>query len=112
MSTVNLTQPYYVQDANHAYSIGGHVKLLFGDFMDSNIKKAYVMLFNKRLTEEYGIEGLYETVDDGKWTIDYFSNLVKDIHNDLNGDTVYDAISTASEPTIMPWSTPGRRRSV
>lgn len=91
VSTVNLTQPYYVQDANHAYSIGGHVKLLFGDFMDSNIKKAYVMLFNKRLTEEYGIEGLYETVDDGKWTIDYFSNLVKDIHNDLNGDTVYDA---------------------
>ncbi len=90
IAQVDMSQPYYVKDANETYSIGGHTKLLFGDFMDSNLKKAYVMLFNKRLTEEYGIDGLYDAVDNGTWTIDYFANLVKDIHSDLNGDSVYD----------------------
>lgn len=90
VSTVDLSNPYYIQAADESYSIGGHTKLLFGDFMDSNLKKAYVMLFNQRLTEQYGIEGLYDTVDSGKWTIDYFSDIIKDIHSDLNGDTIYD----------------------
>ena len=90
VSEVDLTQPYYVQAANDTYSINGRTKLLFGDFMESNLTKAYVMLFNKRLTEDYAIDGLYEAVDNGTWTIDYFTGLIGDIYRDLNGDTVRD----------------------
>ncbi len=90
VKTVDLSQPYYVKAANDTYSISGNTKLLFGDFAESNLTKSYVILFNKRLTNEYGIEGLYDAVDNGTWTIDYFTGLIKDIHRDLNGDSAYD----------------------
>ena len=90
VDSVDLSQPYYVKAANDNYSIGGQTKLLFGDFMDSNLTKAYVMIFNKRLADEYGMTNLYDAVDEGTWTIDYFTSLIKDIRRDLNGDSVYD----------------------
>lgn len=90
VKSVDLSQPYYVKAANDTYSISGNTKLLFGDFMESNIKCAYVMVYNKRLTDEYSIDGLYDAVDDGTWTIDYFTGLIKDIRRDLNGDSAYD----------------------
>jgi len=87
---VDMTQPYYVNAANETYSINGKVMLLFGNMLDSNITASWVYLFNKRLANDYDIAGLYDAVRDGSWTLDYFRNLIKDIYQDLDGNSVYD----------------------
>lgn len=87
---VDLTQDYYVKEANETYSIGDKTVLLFGDFMESTYMNCWTFLFNKELAEQYNITGLYETVDSGKWTLDYLTGIVKDTARDLDGNTIYD----------------------
>ena len=87
---VDMTKIYYVQSANDTYSISTVQPLLFGDYLDSSINCTWVFVFNKRLADQYGISGLYETVDDGRWTIDYLTETIKDTQSDLNGDSVFD----------------------
>ena len=45
-----------------------------------------IMLFNKHLHTEYALENLYQLVKDGKWTLEVFNGMMKDIPKDLNGD--------------------------
>ena len=49
-----------------------------------------VVLFNKRLAEDYGIEDLYQTVNEGKWTIERMKNLIADLSQDLDGNDKMD----------------------
>ena len=87
---IDMTQIYYVQPANETYSIYTVQPLLFGDYLDSSINCTWVFVFNKRLAEQYGISGLYDTVDKGAWTINFLSSTIKDTQSDLNGDSVFD----------------------
>lgn len=86
---INLDRPWYVESANETYSIGDKYMLLFGEFLESNVQNSWVMVYNMRMTENYGITGLYEVVDNGTWTYDYFLSLITDIREDLNGDGAY-----------------------
>ena len=47
-------------------------------------------LFNKRLAGEYGIDDVYQTVLDGKWTIDLLSEYMKRSSHDLDGNGTMD----------------------
>ncbi len=87
---VDLTKPYYTAAANETYSLGDKTMLLFGDFMDSNLTKCWVYLFNKRLADEYRLGDLYETARSGKWTYDFLRKSIMDLHSDLDGNTVFD----------------------
>ena len=62
-----------------------------GDFSISAMANTGAIFFNKRLVDEHysdigGSEGLYQMVMDGKWTIDKFTDLVKDKWVDSDGD--------------------------
>ena len=88
--SVDLTLDCYIDAANSVYSIGDSMPLLFGDFMETNTLRCWNFVFNKRLAEENSLGDIYSAVDEGKWTIDYFNNLIKDISKDLDGNTVMD----------------------
>lgn len=87
VNTVDLSLPCYVEKANETYSIGDTMPLLFGDFMESNILRCWHFVFNKRLAEENNLEDPYTAVREGRWTLDYLMNTIKDVSRDLNGDT-------------------------
>lgn len=91
---VDMSRPYYISDANNTYSLGDKTMLLFGDFMDSNINCCWVFVSNLNLLEKYGITGLYDVVDAGEWTIDYFLSLVSDIYEDTDGNGTRDVTDT------------------
>ena len=73
-------------------------------------KLIYVMFYNKDFGERNKIEDLYKIVDDGKWTIDYVSELVSSLYNSLNGDDIrdnedqYGLVTTADIDTDPFWS--------
>ncbi len=46
----------------------------------------YIMMFNKQLIADNGMEEPYELVRGGKWTIDVFTKMIQDISADIDGD--------------------------
>ena len=89
VDSVDLSLPCYVEKANETYSIGDTMPLLYGDFMESNILRCWHFVFNKRLAEENNLEDPYTAVREGRWTLDYLMNQIKDVSRDLNGDTLW-----------------------
>ncbi|MBQ7982030.1 MAG: hypothetical protein IJ302_00550 [Clostridia bacterium] len=45
-----------------------------------------VMIYNKRLAEDLDLGNIYQTVLDGKWTVELLSEMMKDFSSDLNSD--------------------------
>ncbi|MCL2776064.1 MAG: hypothetical protein FWD71_22385 [Oscillospiraceae bacterium] len=89
VKSINLDAPWYNQNAIKDLSINKKVTALGGD-MTVNDKGGVIMLvFNKKLQQQYGIEDLYATVRDGKWTLDKLYDLIVQTTADLNGDGKY-----------------------
>lgn len=79
---------YWIEKAmlgsDRLYSITGASAL-------SLFKCLFVTFYNKDLGNDLGIEDLYTVVDEGRWTLDYLSELVAPLYLSLNGDDVRDA---------------------
>ena len=56
------------------------------DFMITHRDGTVAMFFNKKLAENYQLEDLYETVRNGKWTLDKFAECTKNVAVDLDED--------------------------
>lgn len=66
--------------------IDGHMYITMGDISPQKYYAPYVLAYNKMLAAAYDLPDLYDMVLDGKWTLDAFSSLLKDMERDLNGD--------------------------
>ena len=95
---VTLPQPWYAKSVQDA-SIGHNLYLLESDLSSSYAEQTWFILFNGKLTESSGIDGLYDTVSDGKWTADYLYQLGTSLYQDINGD------SKADEDDIYGYAT-------
>ena len=89
---IDPSKPWWNKSVTENLSIGGKVWLMIGDISPYFLEHDYVVYFNKRLTAEYDISesDLYMTAKDGKWTIDKYASLTKDIWRDLNGNNERD----------------------
>ncbi len=83
---VNFEQPWWNSRCNEAFTINGSLYSAVGDLSLSSLEFAYSYLFNKRMAADYKIPDLYETVEEGKWTIDYVLGISKGIYTDVNND--------------------------
>lgn len=50
----------------------------------------FLTLFSKVMAEEQGLDDLYQTVNNGDWTIDLLSTYAKKVSSDLDGNGRYD----------------------
>ena len=71
-------------------NIGGKVFFMSGDINILDNDVTYIMLFNKKLIGDNDMEEPYQLVRDGKWTLDVFAEMCKDISADVNGDALMD----------------------
>jgi len=84
--SLNLDAPWYNQNAIKDLSINKKITVLAGD-MTVNDKGGVIMaVFSKKLSAQYGLENLYNTVRSGKWTLDKMHELMLITTVDLNGD--------------------------
>ncbi len=67
-------------DAEMQFLVSGPVAISMFRFM-------YLTLYNKTLFNDNQIPDLYETVKEGKWTLDYQYSIVKDHYVDKDGDS-------------------------
>lgn len=96
ISTIDLSDPWWDQNAVTDLSIGGKVYFACGDINTYDDQGTWCVLFNKTLKDKLGIEeDFYQLVRDNKWTLDKFMEICKsDITNDSSGDGVLDEKDT------------------
>lgn len=87
---VDVSKPWWSQDAADEFTINCRLFFLTGDLALSLWTNFYVILFNKTLVKDYGFPDMYELVRSGGWTFDKLKELVRGVSSDLNGDSVMD----------------------
>ncbi len=85
---LDLGGEWWNQTINDSLTINNKLYTLTGALSLSAMQSAYGMFWNVKLAADYGLDSasLYKTVMDGRWTIDCFANLVKEMYVDLDSD--------------------------
>ena len=103
VENIDLTQKYWATHFNAEASIGNAQYFATGAISLSLRRFIWVTFFNKTLAESYGLEDLYQVVEDGRWTIDYQAQLVATMYDDtdsVSGATEGDMFGLVANPHI------------
>jgi len=87
MQYLDLDKPWWDQSVRNSFDILGKLYMMTGNISISYDDATWVMMFNKKLHNDYGLEEIYSLVTDGKWTIDKFYSLTKGLYKDLDNDS-------------------------
>ena len=87
---INFSAPWWCQDMQRDLSIANRLFFTSGDFTFNHYSAAIVILFNKQLHMDLGLDCPYQLVRDGGWTIERFGEMGRAALRDLNGDGVFD----------------------
>ena len=82
---INLDKYYWDQSVRKQLSFGDKLFYDVSDISVSSMDQTYLLLYNKKLIEEYNVEPLYPLVFSGKWTLDKFNSIIKDKSHNLTG---------------------------
>ena len=83
---LDFTKDYWFDYINEKLTIGGKVVTAVSAANLSSYSATTVILFNKKLIEDYTLEDPYQLVRDGKWTWDKFAEFGHKATFDVNGD--------------------------
>lgn len=86
LTYLDITKPYYSQDINEQLYINGKQLFAYSDECFQMFEAAIAVTFNKKITEDLGLDMPYELVKSGKWTIDKMGEYLIAGAADLNGD--------------------------
>lgn len=87
---LDLSQPYWPRDFVDEISVNGKLYVITGDLALSLIQNLFVIYYNEAVAATNGIEGLYDLVLEGKWTLDKLNELTNGLWKDLNNDGLRD----------------------
>ena len=90
LPNLDFSQPWWCQSIYDDYEVNGHFYFTSGPISPFYFYTPGFVAYNKTLTDANGIEGLEQTVLDGKWTFDYLKELTV-------GKTKFVPMPTASE---------------
>lgn len=86
MPYVNLDKPWWDASLRRDLSINNSLVFLTGDISPAGLNMSSCLLFNKDLFDQHNLTYPYDAVTGGSWTMDAFSEILKDRTSDLNGD--------------------------
>jgi hypothetical protein len=86
MPYTDLSAIWWDQQAVKELSIGGKLYYCTSDLSFTAIDTIWIMMFNKTLIKEFGLEDPYAIVKRGEWTYGKLEEMIKGISKDLNND--------------------------
>lgn len=89
MPGLDISRPWWDQDAISGMSIGGNIYMITGDITPNGMLSSECVLFNKRLFDDRGIDYPYDSAFAGTWTLDEMYAVCGDLTEDINGDGKY-----------------------
>lgn len=87
---IDLEKPYWSESLNESMSYKGRYVLAYNDSSLTAYDFTHLLTFNKQMAENFGLQSLYDLVENGTWTLDKFGEYSSIVGADLNGDTKYD----------------------
>lgn len=88
IDNLDLSKHYWDQGLFEGLSIDNKLFYITGDISTKANAGTFLMMFNKKLAADFDLDDLYQVVRDGKWTLDYLNNLLKEHgYQDFNGDS-------------------------
>ncbi|MCL2815313.1 MAG: ABC transporter substrate-binding protein [Oscillospiraceae bacterium] len=83
---IDLDKPYWDKDMQKQLTIGNTLYFTYGANMLSVYGFTSVLVFNKDMVRDNGIENIYDLVRQGKWTFDKLFEMARKVTADTNGD--------------------------
>ncbi len=84
---MDFEQSWWDQKALEGLSIGNKVYFATGDLLTSDNDGTFIVMFNKRIAEDNGLENIYELVSNKEWTFQKMYDMCKVASKDLNGNS-------------------------
>ncbi|MBQ3638277.1 MAG: hypothetical protein II953_07945, partial [Clostridia bacterium] len=81
---------WYPANVKESASLNGKIFLMVSDLCLSYVGQTWSMGFNKDLTTDFGITGLYDLAREGEWTLDKLQSITSGLYLDVNGDGAED----------------------
>lgn len=91
MPYMDMTRPWYDQNANESLSIGHKLFVSCGELNIMDNDATWSILFNKAMAEDLGFDSFYDMVKAGTWTQDVLLSAMEAAAIDINGDGKRDA---------------------
>ncbi|MCL1793789.1 MAG: hypothetical protein FWG34_07960 [Oscillospiraceae bacterium] len=105
---VDFSAPWWSSRCASGLSVQGKIYNMSGSILISEIDDTLAMIFNKKLATDYELEDLYSLVNQGSWTLDTMTGIVKRISGDLNGDGAFnpkdDLFGYIQDPASMTYN--------
>ncbi len=86
---IDLEKPWWDSRASEDLMIGGKLYYTTGEISVLDNNNTYCLLFNKQVSETNQIPNVYELVKNKQWTLEKYTELVKSVSADANGDGKY-----------------------
>ncbi len=83
---VDFSKPWWSDSTVNDLTENGRCFLAVGDAAVSSVSQTYCMLVNKTKLANYDVPNVYDSVREGKWTLDYIQQITDGMSQDLNGD--------------------------
>ncbi|MHC1696072.1 MAG: ABC transporter substrate-binding protein [Eubacteriales bacterium] len=83
---LDFSKPWWTKDFQKELTIDGKLYHNTGDLSLSLWENIYVIFFNKKMIQDYGVENPYEMVKSGKWTLGKLDEISRTVTSDLDGD--------------------------
>jgi len=88
---IDFDEDYWNKETtNDVLEINGKLFLTNSDFSLVDKKRTYTLIYNRDLHKEYSDIVIEDLIREGTWTFDVFSEIVKGVSADLNGDSIID----------------------
>lgn len=82
----DLSGSWWIDSINQELEIQNHIFTAVGQTCLSALRWTYAIMFNRTQADNRQLtEGVFDAIDSGDWTIDYFNTLVSNIYEDIDG---------------------------
>lgn len=88
LTYMDLTKPWYDQRCVNELAVNGENYFFFSDITIRNLDAIWLYYFNKQMIDEYQLEDPYVLVENGTWTMDKMTEMIKATTVD-DGDGVW-----------------------
>lgn len=86
VNNIDFSMPWWNPDVNTSLSFAGKLYYTTSDYLLLDKQRTYILIFNKKIMEDYSLGNLYQLAFDGKWTTDAMLSMISKVSTDLDGD--------------------------
>jgi hypothetical protein len=97
---IDLEKPWWDARATEDLMLNGKLYYTTGEISVLDNNNTYCLLFNKQVADVNQIPNIYELVKNKQWTLEKYTELVKSVSADANGDGKY---TNADKYGMLGW---------